>query len=322
MQAIQVFQKAILIEIEKLPIQGNPDELYEPIRYILQLGGKRLRPVLTLMAADAFGNWQDAIPAALSVEVFHNFTLVHDDIMDEAPLRRGKETVHHKWDVNRGILSGDAMLVKAYQILASQEKGDLASLLKVFNQTALEVCEGQQLDVNFEDRDDVSESDYIEMIRLKTSVLLGAALQLGAIVSGASESDQHHLYNYGVQMGIAFQIKDDMLDVYGDPEKVGKQVGGDILANKKTLLMLHAIKTASGNEATQLRRWLATTDSSSEKVTEVTAIFNMTGAKEAAEKVIQDFYQSALKELDETSLSPDKKQLFLDFASWLMDRDY
>ena len=224
----------------------EPKNLYEPIDYILQLGGKRIRPVLTLMAADIFGSdYQKALPAALAVEVFHNFTLVHDDIMDDAPLRRGKETVHEKWDINTGILSGDAMLILAYKYFEDYEPVVFQKLAKLFSKTALEVCDGQQLDVDFETREDVTIDEYMNMIRLKTSVLVAAALKMGAIVAETSEENANLIYDFGLNLGLAFQLQDDYLDTFGNPETFGKQVGGDIIENKKTYLYLKTLETAS-----------------------------------------------------------------------------
>jgi geranylgeranyl diphosphate synthase type II len=310
---------------EQLPLVSGglePVELYEPIGYILKLGGKRLRPILTLLAADAYGNADAAINQALAVEVFHNFTLVHDDIMDNAPLRRGKKTVHEKWDLNRAILSGDAMMIQAYDLLIRNQEDKAASLLKVFNKVALEVCEGQQYDVNFETGKNISQEDYLNMIRLKTSVLLGAALELGVVVANAPEADRKHLYDFGVKLGIAFQIKDDVLDVYGDPEKFGKQVGGDILANKKTLLMLHALEKAQGDDADELNSWLVRQDTPNKKVEAVTQLFTKLGAKDHATKVMDEYYKQAMTSLEKTSMTNDKKQGFIGFADWLMHRDY
>ncbi|CAG0907532.1 unnamed protein product, partial [Cyprideis torosa] len=233
-------QELVKTELKNIELAKEPKGLYEPVSYILALGGKRLRPVLTLLSCGMYSDPKRALPQALAVEVFHNFTLIHDDIMDDAPLRRGKQTVHEKWDINTAILSGDVTLVKAYQLLSDCNPTKLLALLELFNKTAVEVCEGQQLDVDFESKDDVSEEEYIRMIQLKTSVLLGCALQMGAIVGGASEEDANNLYQFGLLLGTAFQIKDDLLDCFGDPDIFGKQVGGDIIANKKTLLLIHA----------------------------------------------------------------------------------
>ncbi len=316
------YRKLLEEQLPEVSRNKEPNELYEPIGYILKLGGKRLRPILTLLAADAYGNADAALNQALAVEVFHNFTLIHDDIMDNAPLRRGKETVHEKWDLNRAILSGDAMMIQAYDLLIRKQEGKAAELFKVFNKVALEVCEGQQFDVNFETGQNITQEDYLNMIRLKTSVLLGAALELGAIVSEAPSADRKYLYDFGVKLGIAFQIKDDLLDVYGDPEKFGKQVGGDILANKKTLLMLHVIENAQGDDTTELNTWLAQNGNPEGKVKAVTQLFTKLGAKEHASTVMNDYYNQAMHALGNTSMAEDKKQGFTGFADWLMHRDY
>ncbi|RYE51161.1 MAG: polyprenyl synthetase family protein, partial [Sphingobacteriales bacterium] len=236
--------------IQKINYPPHPKRLYDPISYIMGLGGKRIRPVLVLMAAELFTDLLDQpVHAAMAIETFHNFTLIHDDIMDKAPLRRGKETVHEKWGVNNAILSGDVMMVEANKQLAKLNSSVLKTALDTFNDTAQGVCQGQQLDMEFEEREDVKISEYIEMIRLKTAVLLGGAMKLGAEVGGSSKEDAANLYFYGENLGIAFQLQDDILDVYANPEKFGKQIGGDIIANKKTWLMLQALKQASENEA-------------------------------------------------------------------------
>ncbi len=230
-------------EIASQPFKGTPQNLYDPLNYILQLGGKRIRPVLALMGCELFSdNFERAMPLAMSIELFHNFSLIHDDIMDKAPLRRGKPTVHKKWDRNIAIQSGDLMLVKAYEALAQSKVKNLNLLFEIFNQTATGVCEGQQMDMNFEKQDDVTELEYIEMIRLKTSVLLGCSLQLGAMVAGAKVEDAKSLYHFGIHLGLGFQLMDDYLDAFGTPEEVGKQPGGDILSGKKTLLVIQACK--------------------------------------------------------------------------------
>lgn len=298
---------------------SHPKELYEPVDYILSIGGKRLRPVLTLLSAACYGNHKNAMYQALAVEVFHNFTLLHDDIMDQAPLRRGQATVHHKWDVNRAILSGDVMLIQAYELLVKNNEQHAAQLIAVFNKMAREVCEGQQLDMNFEAIQHVSESDYLYMIERKTSVLLGCALQLGAIVSNAPVSDENALYAFGVNLGLAFQIKDDVLDVFGEPEKVGKQVGGDILANKKTLLLIHALENAKGNDAEELAYWLSEKNKNQEKIKAVSALYTKLKTDEYAHEKSESYYQIALENLKK--VKADTKELKA-FAAWLMARDY
>ena len=244
MKHLTALQDLFQAEVDQLNLGTAPAKLYDPMHYIMELGGKRLRPILSLMGAGIYGDPAKAMPQAMAVELFHNFSLIHDDIMDAAPLRRGKTTVHKKWDDNVGILSGDGMLVKAYQFLAQCEPEILPEVLGTFSQTALEVCEGQQMDMDFETMDEVSAATYIQMIQFKTSVLLGCAMKVGALVGGGSKKDADALYQFALLLGTSFQIKDDYLDVYGDPEKFGKQVGGDILSNKKTLLWIEAQRRA------------------------------------------------------------------------------
>lgn len=285
--------------ILQLNFEGEPKELYEPIRYLMQLGGKRIRPILALLSYGLFKEgYQKILTPAAAVEVFHNFTLMHDDIMDNAPIRRGKPTVHEKWDNNTAILSGDVMLVKAYELLLDVEADKLGHCLKLFSKTAAEVCEGQQLDMNFESLNQVAEQDYLNMIRLKTAVLLGFSLQLGAVLAGASESDAVHLYDFGVNIGIGFQLKDDLLDVYADKEKFGKQVGGDILANKKTYLLIKAKELATGKEKEELEQWLAAKDfDSEEKVRAVTAIYDRLEIREKTMSLMADFFEKGFNQL-------------------------
>ncbi|GGF35911.1 isoprenyl synthetase [Echinicola rosea] len=278
---------------------GDPHELYDPIAYIMSLGGKRIRPLLTLLAYSLYrDDYEKILTPAAAVEVFHNFTLVHDDIMDEAPLRRGKATVHKKWDTNTAILSGDVMLVKVYDMLLHIQEDKLAVCLRLFNQTATEVCEGQQHDMNFETLEHVSEAEYLEMIRQKTAVLLGFALQYGAILGGASLEDSQHLYEFGVNVGIGFQLKDDLLDVYADKAKFGKQVGGDILANKKTFLLIKARELATGEVKRQLEDWLGKVEFDKEdKVKSVTEIYDSLGIKEVTEAKMEGYFQQGFAQL-------------------------
>ena len=243
MKAIEIYQKHFLSYLKDYNTERDPKNLYEPVQYILNLGGKRLRPILTLMTADCFGgDVNKALDAALAVEVFHNFSLIHDDIMDDAPLRRGQQTVHEKWDLNTGILSGDAMLIMAYQLFENYPPETFQNLLTLFSKTALEVCEGQQYDIDFETRNAVSIAEYLKMIEYKTAVLVAAAMKMGAIIAGASDEDQNRCYEFGKNLGIAFQLQDDYLDAFGNPETFGKQVGGDIIENKKTYLYLKALE--------------------------------------------------------------------------------
>tara|TARA_R110002126_G_scaffold274972_1_gene420274 strand:- start:16719 stop:17690 length:972 start_codon:yes stop_codon:yes gene_type:complete len=300
----------------------EPKNLYEPIDYILQLGGKRIRPVLTLMAADIFGSdSQKALPAALAVEVFHNFTLVHDDIMDDAPLRRGKATVHEKWDINTGILSGDAMLILAYKYFEDYEPVVFQKLAKLFSKTALEVCDGQQLDVDFETREDVTIDEYMNMIRLKTSVLVAAALKMGAIVAETSEEDANLIYDFGLNLGLAFQLQDDYLDTFGDPETFGKQVGGDIMENKKTFLYLKALEVSTTDISDKLKYlFRKKLEDNSFKVGEVTRLFKMNDIPVLVTKEIEIYTQKAFDTLSKMNISDVNKQNLKDFGLWLMKR--
>ena len=321
MQEILAYTTYIEKEIEGLDFPLTPSNLYDPLRYFMQLGGKRMRPILTLLGTELFGEKKEkAINAALSVETFHNFSLIHDDIMDEAPLRRNQATVHHKWNQNIAILSGDVLFVKAFQLLAKHEPHQLANLLELFNKTAIEVCEGQQMDMDFETRSDVTIEEYIEMIRLKTSVLLGCALEMGAIVANASQSDKKLLYTFGQHIGIAFQIQDDILDLYADPEKFGKQVGGDVISNKKTLLNLTAIELASSDQKEQLTQLSLSVDFDN-KIKVTTEIYNAIGARAACEVVMQKHYEIALKALDAIEVTASQKIPLIKLAESLMLRE-
>ncbi|SNS71236.1 geranylgeranyl diphosphate synthase, type II [Belliella buryatensis] len=277
---------------------ASPNELYEPISYIMSLGGKRIRPLLALMAYSLYkDNYQDILSPAAAVEVFHNFTLMHDDIMDDAPLRRGQATVHEKWNANTAILSGDVMLVKAYDMLLDISSDKLPVALSLFNQTAAEVCEGQQHDMNFERMDHVTDEAYIDMIRQKTAVLLGFSLQLGGLLADATPEEVQKLYDFGVNIGIGFQLKDDLLDVYADKAKFGKQVGGDIIANKKTYLLIKAKELATGSQREQLESWLAKTAfDKEEKVKAVTAIYDQLGIKALTEAKMHEYFQEGFEQ--------------------------
>ncbi|WP_299556633.1 polyprenyl synthetase family protein [Seonamhaeicola sp.] len=322
MLSIEKYQQEFLTFLKAYSIVKEPKGLYDPIQYILNLGGKRLRPVLTLMTADVFGgHYRDALNAALGVEVFHNFTLVHDDIMDDAPLRRGKETVHEKWDTNTGILSGDAMLIMAYQVFENYEPETFKALTALFSKTALEVCEGQQYDVDFETRNDVTIPEYLKMIEYKTSVLVGAAMKMGAIVAKASEKDQNAIYEFGRNLGIAFQLQDDYLDAFGDPETFGKQVGGDIIENKKTYLYLKALEFSSEKEQERLiHLFNIDTDKTDEKVFVVKELFKSSGAAKATKQAVEDYTNKAFSILETLHISEDRKQLLKDFGRTLMRR--
>ncbi|TBH71270.1 polyprenyl synthetase family protein [Aquirufa antheringensis] len=322
----KAFLAALEEEISRLDIGQNPNELYDPIHYLLSLGGKRIRPVLCLLTYSLFkSDWEKQVPAALSVEIFHNFTLMHDDIMDKAPLRRGKQTVHEKWNDNIAILSGDVMLVNAYQYLNKVKGLSLEAfqhLLGRLSRIAAEVCEGQQFDMNFESRDDVAVEEYIEMIRLKTSVLIGFSMEMGGLLASAPAEVSDSLYRIGETIGLGFQLKDDLLDVYGDPEKFGKQPGGDILANKKTYLLIKAFEKATGATLASLEKWVAATEyDASEKVQAVTAIYDSLGLKAETEAVIASYFDTAFLEIQSLAISEEQKSALVKFMSGLVDRE-
>lgn len=319
----QLEDYSVMVEKAALSLEfpSHPSNLYDPLRYFMTLGGKRMRPILTLMGAELFGlKKEEALSAAMAVEVFHNFTLIHDDIMDEAPLRRGKQTVHTEWDRNIAILSGDVLFVKSYQLLAEQKSDQLPALLQIFNKTAVEVCEGQQMDMDFETRSDVQEAEYIEMIRLKTSVLLGCALEMGAIVADAQPKDRKNLYDFGQYLGIAFQIQDDILDLYADPEKFGKQVGGDVISNKKTLLNLKAYQLADTAEKEILKQLSTETDLAF-KVERTRELYTLIGAREACEAVMQEYYSKAMNALKAVHVPDNSREPLIALADLLMVRN-
>lgn len=322
MKTIAEYQELVVNQIDLLEQNKSDLALYDPVSYILSIGGKRLRPVLTLIATDLFdGNIEDSYKSALGIEMFHNFTLLHDDIMDDAPLRRGMATAHEKWDVNAAILSGDVMFVQAFVMVTSCKTKYLRSVLDLFNVTATEVCEGQHLDMEYETREDVTIPEYIEMIKLKTSVLVGCALKLGAILADATEEQANLIYDFGLNLGVAFQIQDDILDVYGDAALFGKQVGGDILANKKTYLLLKALESANEIQGTELNNWLEKNDHNPEnKVAAVTEIFSDLKVKEQAEKVMWSYYDIAIASLEKLNLSKEKNNYLMEFAQGLMER--
>ncbi|MEN2398231.1 polyprenyl synthetase family protein [Flavobacterium sp. MC2016-06] len=322
MHKISQYQDFFINYLKKQSIQKEPKNLYEPIEYILGLGGKRMRPVLTLMAAEVFdANYEAALPAAMAVEVFHNFSLVHDDIMDDAPLRRGQETVHEKWDLNTGILSGDAMLILAYQYFEQYEPAVFRDLAKLFSKTALEVCEGQQLDVDFERRNDVTIPEYLKMIEYKTAVLVAAAMKMGAIVAGTSEKEAALIYDFGLNLGLAFQLQDDYLDAFGDPETFGKQVGGDIIENKKTYLYLKAIAFSSAEKAAVLQElFTKELDDNQDKIETAKAIFNESGASSATQEAIEAFTFKAFETLEKMEINAEKKNILRTFGENLMGR--
>ena len=316
------YQSDFLSYLESKKIIREPKNLYQPIDYILQIGGKRIRPILTLIASDIFsGDYRKAMPAALAVEVFHNFTLVHDDIMDDAPLRRGHKTVHEKWDINRGILSGDAMLILAYQHFENYNPVVFQKLAQLFSKTALEVCDGQQLDVDFETRNDVTIEEYIEMITLKTSVLVAAALKMGAIVAEANDDQAQHLYNYGLNLGIAFQLQDDYLDTYGNPDTFGKQVGGDIIENKKTYLYLKALEVANDNDKDKLSAlYNEKQENITAKINTVSAIFTKNNIPQYIHELIEYYTNKSFESLTHLNISDQAKQGLRLFGKNLMSR--
>lgn len=296
-------------EIENIKFPSDPSNLYDPLSYFLTLGGKRMRPMATLIAGDLFGvSIEKTKYAALSVELFHNFSLIHDDIMDKAPLRRGKETVHEKWNENIAILSGDVLFVKAYELLSKNDIKYLPSLLACFNRTAVEVCEGQQLDMDFEQREEVSLDEYLNMIRLKTSVLLGAAFEMGAIIGEASDENIKNIYAFGVNLGIAFQIQDDLLDLYGDSEKVGKQKGGDILAEKKTILSILSKKNANNNQKLELIE-IQKEKNPETKINRTLHLFHDLKIKDKCISVMEDYYSKAIKSLELIETTSSKHKL-------------
>ena len=300
-----------------------PAALYEPIAYTMALGGKRLRPVLALMACDAFcGDHSRAINQAVGIELYHNFTLLHDDVMDKADVRRGKPTVHVRWNDNVAILSGDAMLTMAGQRVAEADSAHIKAAMELFNRTAMEVYEGQQYDMDFENRNDVTEEEYIAMIRLKTSVLLGCACKMGAIMADADAKDADRIYQYGVDLGVAFQLQDDWLDVYGDPATFGKEIGGDIMNNKKTFMLINAMNRATGADREELTHWLAAENPAREKkVAAVTAIYTRLGISELATEAMNRYNDRALQVLDSINISEEARQQFRAFANMLMHRN-
>lgn len=323
MHSISHYQTLVSEYFNGLRLNKEPRNLYEPIDYILSLGGKRMRPILTLMATEVFdADCKKALAAAAAIEVFHNFSLVHDDIMDDAPLRRGNETVHEKWDINTGILSGDAMLILAYQHFEEYEPKIFRDLAKLFSKTALEVCEGQQYDVDFETRDDVTIAEYLKMIEYKTAVLVGAAMKMGAIVAETTEENANLIYDFGLNLGIAFQLQDDYLDAFGNPETFGKQVGGDIIENKKTYLYLKAMEFSGANEKEQLMHLFSIQpDDNTDKIESVKTIFNQTKATEATQKAIQEYTFKAFEMLEQMQISADKKVVLRTFGENLMNRN-
>ena len=304
-----------------LPLDRQPEGLYQPVKYVLSLGGKRIRPVLMLMAYELYKEDIDSIlPTALGLEMYHNYTLLHDDVMDKAEMRRGKPTVHQVWDENTAILSGDSMLVLAYQLMGQAHPDCLKAVLDLFTETALEIGEGQQYDMDFEQRTDVREEEYIEMIRLKTSVLLACAVKIGAIQAGAPKTDADLLYQFGEKLGLAFQLQDDLLDVYGDPKTFGKKIGGDILEGKKTFMLINALRLADVEQRKALEYWLSTTSEPEKKIAAVTDLYNQIGIRQLAEEKIKYYFDAAFASLDAVNLPPARKEPLRDLALSLFGR--
>ena len=322
LKSIEELQGILSQAIEELDLKDEPSELYDPIRYLVSIGGKHLRPVLVLMIADMYElDLTKVMPQALGVELFHNFTLMHDDIMDEAPIRRGKPTVHEKWNTNVAILSGDVLFVKSYQLIVKAESRFLHKILELFNKTAIEVCEGQQLDMNFETQVDVSMSSYLKMIRFKTAVLLAFSLKIGALVADASDEDQENLYYFGIHIGIAFQLMDDILDVYGDKKDFGKQVAGDILSNKKTCLYITAHEKANLVQRKILDYYFSHQDfEPKEKVSEVIKVYDAIGVKEFCLEMVIENHALAIGYLNVVSVPEDRKSVLFKFIEILMLR--
>lgn len=308
----------------QLPYDRRPASLYEPIRYVLSMGGKRIRPVLMLLSYNLFKEDPETIlMPACALETYHNYTLLHDDLMDNADLRRGHETVHKKWNANTAILSGDSMLVLAYQRMQQCSSDKMAEVLALFTETALEIGEGQEYDMAFEHRDDVSEEEYIEMIRLKTSVLLACALKIGAILAGASKEDADNLYRFGEQIGLAFQLQDDFLDVYGDTRVFGKAIGGDITSNKKTFMLINALNHANDDQRRQLESWIGATEfDRDEKVAAVTRLYNEIGIDRMAQDKIAYYFEQSRKYLQAVSVDESRKVELAAYAQRMMNRQY
>lgn len=309
--------------IDSLPYDRKPESLYEPIKYVLSLGGKRIRPMLMLMSYALYkDNVESILPQAIGLETYHNYTLLHDDLMDNADVRRGMPTVHRKWDANTAILSGDSMLVLAYQRMQNCPADKLPAVLDVFTTTALEIGEGQQYDMEFETRNDVREEEYIEMIRLKTSVLLACAMKIGAIMADAPKEDVDNLYRFGERMGLAFQLQDDFLDVYGDPKVFGKAIGGDITSNKKTYMLINAIGKAEGKDKETLMGWINAKDfDREEKVKAVTEIYTRLGIDTMAKAKMEEYYAEALAALAKVSVPEEKKAQLREYAAKMMKRE-
>ena len=319
MQTLSQLSVIIEGELGKIAYPNTPQKLYQPIDYVMGLGGKRMRPILLLMAHQLFDeNIEKAISPALGIEIFHNFTLLHDDIMDNAPIRRGKQTVHEKWNQNVAILSGDTMLVQAYQLLSDVDKNIVKEMIAVFSKAATQVCEGQQWDMDFEIQKEVTLQEYLKMIEYKTAVLLAASLQIGGITANASKENQNNLYHFGLNMGIAFQLKDDLLDAFGNPDEFGKQIGGDIIANKKTFLYLKALQLANDKQKESLVNYFKTQEQTEQKVMGVKTIFTDLDIPKHTVDMMKAYYTKAMRHLD--AIDSDKKEPLLIFSKKLIDR--
>ncbi|MDA7810563.1 polyprenyl synthetase family protein [Flavobacteriaceae bacterium] len=322
MESLKKYNKILEEGLKKVSFGDKPDSLYDPVKYILGIGGKRVRPVLTLMSCSSFNcNPILALEASLSVELFHNFTLIHDDIMDSAHTRRGKETVHKKWGLNSGVLSGDVMLIMAYQLLENYDSETFFELNQLLNKTAKQVCEGQQMDMDFELKSDVVFDEYIQMIKFKTAVLLGCALKMGAVVANASKKDQENLYQYGINLGLAFQFQDDYLDTFGNESKVGKKIGGDILENKKTVLFHMAIQNSNDFQKNHILDLYNSNTVFNNKIKQVTSLFKETKADIDSLELVDQYTKKAIQYINMLSISEDKKNEFILFSKELMERD-
>ena len=324
MLSIETAQKIIVKELEKIIIPVTPSDLYDPVRYILLNGGKRIRPSLVLLGCDLFGeDYMKAIGPALGIEVFHNFTLLHDDLMDNSNVRRKNPTVHVKWNPNVAILSGDVMSIMSNQLVCNVEKHVLAPVISLFNTTALEVCEGQMMDINFEHQENVSIRGYLKMVGLKTSVLMAASLKMGAIIAEAAVKDCEDIYSFGYNLGLAFQLQDDLLDTYGDSEIFGKKIGNDIVTNKKTYLMIKALELATGDKLKELRTILSKSDfEPNEKISAVKDIFNELNIRSITEDRINHYFEKASINLEAIMVNPERKKALIDFSRTLMGRDF
>lgn len=323
MKTSEEILKLVTDYMASLPYNRQPARLYDPIRYVLSMGGKRIRPSLMLMAYNLFkDDPQTVLPQACALETFHNFTLLHDDLMDNADMRRGHQTVHRRWDANTAILSGDTMLIMAFQRMMLCPESLQAPVMRTFIETTLQINEGQQMDIDFETRDDVREEEYIEMIRLKTSILLACALKIGAIMAGAPADDIDRLYRFGERMGLAFQLQDDFLDVYGDPATFGKAIGGDIMCNKKTYMLINALNRASDAQAKVLRGWIAAENPDpGQKIAAVTDLYNQIGVDKLAQQKIESFFDEARACLEEVDVEGSRKQVLRDYTDAMMRRN-